>query len=108
MKTILSAFAILSITCGSAFATTDLTLCNGQYMVSAFSEAQPQVNTQVLEGIAAGVLNLKTYNSKVGPYAVYGLEAARADRAKDAYHLMESLKQVQGAVVECNSGLVLN
>lgn len=108
MKKIFATLTVLTAFCGSAFASADLSRCNGQYLLSGYPEAQAQINPLILKGIADGVLKLKTYNPNVGPFTVFGLEPAASQRANEAFSLMQSLQQVEGAIVECDSSLGIN
>jgi hypothetical protein len=108
MNKMIATIAALTLASGSAFASANLERCNGQYLISAVTEIQAQVNPLVLEGIADGILNLKTFNPKVGPYSVFGLEPAANDKASQALRLMQSMQQIPGAIIECNSEIVLN
>lgn len=91
----------------SAFAAKDLQLCQGQYLISVTTEGQGLAHLILKLAEKQKTVTIKDYNPKVGPFAMYSVAGATdtVQNETDALTIMQTMQQIPGAIIECNSTL---
>lgn len=109
MKNVLVAAALTLVT-STSFATgfapnssrpITLSICNGSYLAMTGTQSASRIADILKQAVSKKVLIVSSYNPHIGMYAVTGKGAT----AQEALEIMEFIKNLPGASVECDQQL---